>query len=246
MNAIDALRQGIGMVLSPGLRRYVIVPIAISAVLYALLIGVLYVYLPGWNEAIVSHLPEWLRWMSWLVWLLVSATALVVTYFTFAIVVAFLASPFYGLLAEQVEQQLGGEGSQDDRGWWQLIGDSMTREWQKLAFILPRMALLFAIGFVPGTQPAMPFAWLLLSAWCLAIQYLDYVMDNHCIDFARMRELLWLHKGQTLCFGLVLTPLILIPVLNLIIMPAAVAAGVILWHHRYRTTAVSSIHTRLH
>lgn len=238
MNAIDALQQGVRMVLSPGLRRYVAVPIAISAVLYAVLFGVLYLYLPGWQSAIASYLPSWLHWLAWLIWLLVMATTLVITYFTFAIVVAFLASPFYGVLAEKVEQQLGGSGSQDDRNWRQMISDSVSREWQKLTFILPRMALLFAAGFIPGTQPFMPVAWVLLSSWCLAIQYLDYVMDNHHISFADMRKLLWTHKGQTLLFGVILTPLIMVPVLNLVIMPAAVAAGVILWHHHYRALQV--------
>lgn len=234
MNAIDALLQGIRMVLSPGLRRYVVVPVVISTVLYGVLLGLLYTYLPGWGDAIMGYFPSWLHWMSWLIWVLVMATSLVITYFTFTVVVAFLASPFYGLLAEQVERQLGGAGSQDERGWRQLIGDSVRREWQKLKFILPRMLLLFVVGFIPGTQPFMPFAWLLLSAWCLAIQYLDYVMDNHQVSFAHMRQLLWQRKGQTLLFGLLLTPLIIVPVLNLLIMPAAVAAGVVLWHHHYR------------
>ncbi|WP_414502332.1 sulfate transporter CysZ [Zymobacter sp. IVIA_5232.4 C2] len=237
MNAIDALQQGARMVLSPGLRRYVVVPVAISAVLYVVLLGFLYAYLPGWSDALTRHFPSWLHWLSWLIWLLVTATSLVITYFTFTLVVAFLASPFYGLLAEQVERQLGGSGSQDERRWGQLITDSLGREWQKLSFILPRMALLFAIGFVPGTQPFMPVAWLLLSAWCLSIQYLDYVMDNHQVSFADMRGLLWKHKGQTLLFGLILMPLIVVPILNLIIMPAAVAAGVILWQHHYRTAS---------
>ena len=240
MNAIDALQQGVRMVLSPGLRRYVAVPVAISAVLYLVLLGFLYAYLPGWSEAITGHFPSWLRWLSWLIWLLVMLTSLVITYFTFTLVVAFLASPFYGLLAEQVERQLGGAGSQDDRGWQQLITDSLAREWQKLKFILPRMALLFVVGFIPGVQPIMPIAWLLLSAWCLAIQYLDYVMDNHQVSFAHMRKLLWAHKGQTALFGLILTPLIIIPVVNLIVMPAAVAAGVILWQHHYRTSQAIS------
>lgn len=239
MNAIDALQQGIRMVLSPGLRRYVVVPVAISAVLYVILLGFLYIHLPGWSDALTSHFPSWLHWLSWAIWLFLMATSLVITYFSFTIIVAFLASPFYGVLAEQVERQLGGGGIQDDRGWRQLISDSVAREWQKLSFILPRMVLLFAIGFVPGTQPFMPFAWLLLSGWCLSIQYLDYVMDNHQVSFADMRKLLWKHKGHTLLFGLILTPLIMVPIVNLVIMPAAVAAGVILWRHHYYTESTS-------
>lgn len=238
MNAIDALQQGVRMVLSPGLRRYVVVPVAISAVLYMILLGVLSIYLPGLGGAVTRHLPSWLHWMSWLIWLLVMSVSLVITYFTFAIVVAFLASPFYGLLAEQVERQLGGSGGQDERGWGQLITDSVAREWQKLTFILPRMAAVFLIGFIPGAQPFMPIAWVVLSAWCLAIQYMDYVMDNHQVSFADMRKRLWARKGQTLLFGLILTPLIIVPVLNLIIMPAAVAAGVILWRHHYCAVSV--------
>lgn len=238
IEVLDALRQGFRLVLSPGLRRYVVVPVIINALLYAGVITLLSMHLPAWVDMSVAWLPHWLSWLAWLIWPLTALTLLVIVYFTFSVMVNVLASPFYGVLADRVEQTLTGRSSDDARTLWQQTRDGVHREWQKLRYMLPRLAGLLALGFVPGMQPAMPILWLLFSSWCLAMQYIDFVMDNHGVTFPRMRECLHKARFPTLAFGLVLTPLIWLPIINLVAMPAAVAAGVILWQRHYSRWAV--------
>jgi CysZ protein len=50
----------------------------------------------------------------------------------------------------------------------------MKREWQKLAWYLPRAIVLLILYFIPGIgQTVAPVLWFLFSAWMLAIQYCD-------------------------------------------------------------------------
>lgn len=238
MNAVEALRQGFSLVLSPGLRRYVVVPVIINALLYAVVVALLCLHLPAWVDGAVQYLPHWLAWLSWLIWPLTALTLLVIVYFTFSVMVSVLASPFYGVLADKVEQRLSGQASNDARTLKQQCVDGVQREWHKLRYMLPRLVGLLALGCVPGMQPFMPVLWLMFSSWCLAMQYLDFVMDNHAVHFAQMRTYLSARRFHTLSFGLLLTPLIWVPVINLIAMPAAVAAGVVMWRQHYAPLAV--------
>jgi uncharacterized protein involved in cysteine biosynthesis len=65
----------------------------------------------------------------------------------------------------------------------------MKREWQKLAWYLPRAIVLLLLYFIPGIgQTVAPVLWFLFSAWMLAIQYCDYPFDNHKVPFKTMRE----------------------------------------------------------
>lgn len=62
----------------------------------------------------------------------------------------------------------------------------MKREWQKLAWYLPRAIVLLILYFIPGIgQTVAPVLWFLFSAWMLAIQYCDYPFDNHKVPLRR-------------------------------------------------------------
>ncbi|WP_043448097.1 sulfate transporter CysZ [Halotalea alkalilenta] len=232
LEGLNALRLGIRLVLSAGLRRYVIVPVLINLVLYAITITLLVRGFSSWMDQWMALVPSWLGWLDWLIVPLLAIALLIPAFFTFTLMVNLIASPFYGFLAEAVERRLGG-GSEDSRSLGRQAIDSFKRELHKLTYILPRMALLFAAGFVPGLNLFTPFLWMLFSAWCMAIQYLDYAMDNHGVSFPRMRGLLAAGWWRTLGFGAAVSLTVWIPLLNLVVMPGAVAAGAVMWQRSY-------------
>ena len=61
------------------------------------------------------------------------------------------------------------------------------------------------------------------------MQYIDYPADNNKVSWPAM--LLWLrrHRWASLSFGGVTYLATMVPVFNLIAMPAAVAGGTLLW-----------------
>ncbi|WP_435638886.1 sulfate transporter CysZ [Carnimonas bestiolae] len=234
LDGFSSLGEGIRLVLKPGLRRYVIVPVIIILLLYAGMIALLATLFSGWLEHWMNAVPSWLQWLDFLLLPLFVLALIVPALYTFTVMVNLLASPFYGFLVEAVERHLGEPPAEDSRSLWRQSLDGVIRELQKLRHVVPRMLVLLILGFVPGINVITPFLWLVFSAWSLAAEYLDYTMDAHGVSVARMRELLQAKRFRTLSFGGAVSVLIWIPVVNLFVMPGAVAAGVILWRDHYR------------
>lgn len=115
-----------------------------------------------------------------------------------------IAAPFNGLLAEQLEARLTG-ATPPDTGIFGIMKDLpriMKREWQKLAWYLPRAIVLLILYFIPGVgQTVAPVLWFLFSARMLAIQYCDYPFDNHKVPFKEMRMALRTRKVTNMQFG---------------------------------------------
>lgn len=155
----------------------------------------------------------------------------------FSTLANWIAAPFNGLLAEQLEARLTG-ATPPDTGILGIMKDVpriMKREWQKLAWYLPRAIVLLILYFIPGIgQTVAPVLWFLFSAWMLAIQYCDYPFDNHKVPFKEMRTALRSRKVTNMQFGALTSLFTLIPVLNLFIMPVAVCGATAMWVDCYR------------
>lgn len=234
LNAFGALAQGTRLVLSPGLRRYVYMPVLVNLALYIGAIVYLLNNFAGWIDYWMLKIPEWLAWLEWLIWPLLVISLVVAVFFTFTLISSLIAAPFYGFLAEKVEWRITGRPPADDRGFMRSGIDALGRELVKLGYILPRMAVLFVLGFVPGLNLFMPLLWALFSAWMMAITYLDYPMDNNQITFRDMRSRLRARWWPTLTFGGSVSLIAWLPLANLILLPGAVAAAVLMWQQHYQ------------
>jgi CysZ protein len=140
------------------------------------------------------------------------------------------------MLAEAVEQHLTGQPI-DTGGWRALVKDiapSLFSELRKLLYFALRALPLGILFLIPGINVAAPLLWALFSAWMLAIEYLDYPMANHLLHFAAQRRLLRANRLLAYGFGGGTLLLTLIPGLNFIAMPAAVAGASALWVGEFR------------
>ena len=63
----------------------------------------------------------------------------------------------------------------------------------------------------------------------MAIQYCDYPMDNNKVSFPQMKLLLKQDRLTAIGFGGLIQFGLLVPLLNLLIMPAAVVGATIYW-----------------
>lgn len=73
----------------------------------------------------------------------------------FSTLANWIAAPFNGLLAEQLEARLTG-ATPPDTGILGIMKDVpriMKREWQKLAWYLPRAIVLLILYFIPRHWP---------------------------------------------------------------------------------------------
>ncbi|ART79918.1 sulfate transporter CysZ [Oceanisphaera avium] len=239
------LIRGLSLILEPDLRLFVLLPLAINLLLFGGAFYWLYLQLDTLFGWFVQTTPNYLQWLRYLLWPIAIITIMVVFSFIFTSVANLIASPFNGLLSERVEMKLTGQPLPDESVWG-LLKDTprmMAREIHKIGYYLPRALgclLLFLIPVIG--QTLAPVLWFLFSAWMMAIQYCDYPFDNHKIDFIVMRQALGQKRQLNLSFGASVALCSSIPIINLLIIPAAICGATALWVDHYtqlRTGPVS-------
>ena len=237
------LFQGLKLVSQPGLRRFVLLPLLTNLLLFAAAFYWFFSQLSALSERWLSQLPEWLAWLEYLLWPVAIITILLLFSFVFGMLANWIAAPFNGLLAEQVEARLTGV-QPPEVSMTQLLKDVpriLSREWQKLKYYLPKAIGCLILFFIPLLGPTVaPLLWLLLCAWMAAIQYCDYPYDNHKIRFEIMRDDLKNYRGTNLGFGLLVSLCTALPIINFLIMPVAVCGATAMWVDLYRAKHIAA------
>lgn len=237
-NCLYYFLQGCTLIQKPGIRRYVILPMLANIVLMSLLF---YWYLNKislWVDYVFVMFPSWMQWLSYVItFILVIIFAIFFGYF-FSSITNFIAAPFNGLLAEQVEAILTGSPAPETT-FADIICDLpriMKREVQKFVYYIVWAIPLLISFLIPILgQVITPVLWFIFTAWMINIQYTDYAFDNHKISFQHMRKLLSLYKIDNIGFGAIISFFTMIPLVNLFIMPIAVCAATAMYVDRYRS-----------
>ena len=224
------LWRGFKLITQDGLRRYVIAPLLINITLFG---GAIWYGADKFAAFIDSLLPAWLDWLQWLLWPLFAAAVLIASFYTFALIANFIASPFNSLLAAQLERRLADTQVTAMASQFSIL-ESLAHEMKKFLFLVGWAVPLAVLFLIPGLNLLAPFAWLLFSAWMLALEYCDYPMGNHGIPFREQRRLLRRQGLLNLGFGTATLIATSIPLVNLFAMPAAVAGATALWVENMR------------
>lgn len=226
--AIFMLR-GLSLIARPSVRKFVVIPLAINIVLFGSVIW----FGADQFDAMMDRLlpPDWAL-LRYLLWPIFAVSVLVLGFYTFTLIGNLVAAPFNGMLAEAVERELTGRPVDGPTGLKSIAKDvasSLASEVRKLAYVLKFMVPLALLFLIPVINLAAPFLWLAFSAWMLAISYADFPMGNHGLRFHEIRARLSERRLLTLGFGGAVMVGIMIPFLNLLMIPAAVAGATAMW-----------------
>ena len=88
---------------------------------------------------------------------------------------------------------------------------------------------LFIIGVIPVVNLVAAVLWFVFNCWMMSLQYVDYPADNHRVSFPALRRLLGDPRLSALGFGLPVALAAMVPVLNLVVVPAAVCGATAYW-----------------
>lgn len=226
------LREGLNLVLSPSLRLFVLLPLMINLVLFVGLIYLASHQFSLWVDTLMPSLPDWLGFLSYVLWPLFVVLVVLMVFFTFTMLANVIAAPFNGFLAEKVEVVVRGTDDFPSFSWGELIAmipRTLAREMRKLGYFLPRAIGLFILSFIPVVNIIAAPLWLLFGVWMMAIQYIDYPADNHKLGWNEMLAWLREKRWQSMSFGGSVYLVLLIPVVNILMMPAAVAGATLFW-----------------
>lgn len=226
------LGEGLKLVLSPGLRLFVLLPLAINLILFVTLVGFAVQQFSGWVDTFMPSLPNWLSFLEYLLWPLFVVLVLLMVFFSFTMLANIIAAPFNGFLAEKVEVVVRGEDNFPPFNWAELLAmvpRTLGREARKLGYFLPRAIGLLILTFIPVVNLVAAPLWLLFGVWMMAIQYIDYPADNNKMSWQDMLAWLREKRWQSLGFGGITYAALLVPGLNILMMPAAVAGATLFW-----------------
>jgi CysZ protein len=234
---IGYLIRGAKLIIQPGFRRFVAIPFVASVLAFLLIAGLLYVQISNWTIEITSNVEnEWVFLAAIIKPILVVVGFLVSGYVSVYLVLL-LTSPFHGALADKVEAVTTGEVVIKPTGVLSAIVSipkSLLRELQKLGYYIPIALLVLILSFIPPFSLVSPLLWALLGAWMMSLQFLDYPMDNNGLPLWEVRRACASRRTTSLSFGALIAFLASIPLLNLFLIPAAVAGATIFWCEELR------------
>ena len=227
----NCFARGLSLMSRPGLRRYVMTPFLIGVAVFVALVWFGASQFGALVDYLIEQSPSWLAWARWLLWILFAIVAAGIVFFAYALVVGLAAAPFHGVLADATERYLTGRGPPEVPLGKTLVRlpitllDELTKVAYSLACTLP-ILLLF---LVPGLNVAAPFLWFVACAWVTGFGFADYALSNHGLKFAGIRRRLARRRMLTLGFGAMAFLAFMVPVFNLIAVPAAVCGGAVMW-----------------
>lgn len=239
------LTRGAALLTTKGMKRFVLIPFVANCIVFIILTASLishFTSLQTWFEGLF---PAW-PWISYIVAFLTGLFiffVLLIYGYSFTLLTNIIAAPFYGRLAEKLEVHLCGE-SLPEESIGSMIFRTLRREMVKLFYFITRgflvMIGLFLLSFIPIVNFFVPLLALLWGTWVMTLQYIDYPADNHQMPFSALRERLKQQRFTSIGFGGVIMLASMIPVINIFIMPIAVAGGTLFWINELRQQAIET------
>jgi CysZ protein len=219
--AASYLFKGIALLGSAPLRHFILIPILINIILYSAALTLGYYYI---DSLINAFIPSWLNWLHWLLWPLFFVSFLIVGFFSFTALANLVSAPFYGKLAAKTLTLINPEAIAVSE---QPISKVMLAESKRLIYILRLAIPLLVLSFIPGINLIAPLLWALFSAWSMSLEYMAYPLENAGILFIEQKQLIKSIRWGALSFGGIAVLGLSIPIINIIIAPAAVIAATI-------------------
>lgn len=243
--SLGYIAVGWRLVRTKGLRRFVWMPLLVNILVFGVL---------GWwiNALATQWLESWTLFSTWGDWWIVRALETLLQWvftlvllfslaYFFTLLANLIGAPFNGLLSERVEAHLLGKETDSAPTWLTLVKSLprlMGSEIAKLLYLAVCLIPLIILQFVPIVNFVAPALLFLFGAWMFALEYMDYPMGNHGAVFKDVRKRMRGNRRLAYGFGSGVAVLSTIPIVNLLIMPVAVAGATALYVDHLREQAV--------
>ena len=139
-----------------------------------------------------------------------------------------VGGPFYEHIAEQIEDDLGVTMQEIDLSWWGQflagVRDGIVLLLRSLIFTAP----LFLAGFIPVVgQSVVPVLVALETGWFMALEVVAVPFYRRGIGLRKRTAMLRRRRMLAVGLGLPAALLCMIPLMAIVVMPAAFAGGVL-------------------
>ncbi len=210
--------RGLGTLLGGGgLRRWAVLPVVVNFFVFVG-IGALTLW-TAWRYA--SQIAEggWGTLWGTLAVILTFLAVLVIGFFAFGMVATVVAAPFNELISQATERRFAGStGEVKDRAF---AADMLRAAWAATKLFLMEMAVIIPAMVLLLIPVAGQILFALPAAFFLALAYLDYPLDRRKLGLRQKLAFGWRHLPEVMGFGLVTYLAMLVPILNVLMIPVA-------------------------
>ncbi|WP_018872884.1 sulfate transporter CysZ [Thioalkalivibrio sp. ALJ16] len=223
--------RGLSRVFDPALRGLVMIPLLINI---AVVIGLATAAAFGFEALLTAWLPSGWDWLAWLLWPLFALALLVAFAVSAVALAAIIASPFSGPLAYRTACNLGYPPPRPARSFFAETGHASITALRKTGYYALLFIPVLLITIIPGLNLISGIAWFVFGSWVLSVEFQEPPLANDGLGFAAVRQTLRGRRLETLAFGAGTTLLAMVPLLNLLLVPAAVIGATHLHVRRQR------------
>jgi CysZ protein len=234
--------KGFSLITQPGIRRWVFIPFVINLLLFGALVYYAWIWFPIVTSFMVAQISGWLPGWAWLAaivdWLLMPLVIVIFVisvFFVFIILATLIGGPFNDWLAEAVEKHLTGKPiDSPSESIVKIVIGVIGKQIGKLLYYLKWVIVLLIISFIPIINIVSPILWFLFGAWLASLEYADSPLGNHGYNPPTQRKILAQKWLMTLGFGSTVLIVMLIPLINFLVMPVAVAGMTAMWVEKFK------------
>ncbi len=214
------------LVTTPGLWAYAWIPIIINTLIYALVVGGGVYFFPDLMEMFLPVGDSWyftvLRVFTWVVF---SVTVGLAIYFTFFAVTALLASPFNEVLSSKYEALIKGKSIDNSHDIPAVIKQEIKRFLIYLGVFICLLVFTLTLSLIPFVNLIVPVLWALFAGFLSAFEFLSYPLDRRAMTNREKLSFIRQRPARSLGFGLMVAGALMIPLVNLMVIPSAVVGA---------------------
>jgi CysZ protein len=140
-----------------------------------------------------------------------------------------IGEPFYEKIAERVDDSCGGVPNPVDTPWYKDIWRGIKDAARLVTLSAVFGIALFFCGLIPVVgQTVVPVIGALIGGWAIAIELTGVAFQRRGLYLRQRRQALRRNRFLALGFGTTAFVVFLVPGLNILLMPAAVAGATLL------------------
>ncbi len=241
LTGVIAPFQAMPLLLKPKVRTYAFLPLCLTI---SILSSGAY-FLSSAIDTILSLIaPDYPNWFSSVISWALSALISVWASFLLLGLINILSCPFNSLLSSKVLLYLSGslEQTRNPKSLIVEIRESFSAlkaELKKVLYYIKLASIVLVLSLIPGINIFAPVFWVLFGAWMLTIEYLDYPFSNNQVIFPESLKTMTSQKATCLGFGLSITLIALVPIVNWLTIAIGVIGAALIYHEKFTANELS-------
>lgn len=228
--------RGMRLIFDRRFLPWVLTPIIINIVVFIVLLSLTIIYFTPIKDFLFDFIPAWPEWIKWLLYPVIISALFLLLLMTQLILSSLIAAPFNTQLSHQIELHLSPQQKSiptKSALVTQTLG-AIRDEIIKISYFLIRALPILLLYLIPVINILAAILWIILCIRMLAIEFCEYPMGNHDLSFKKQRGLLKSRRTLSLTFGATLLLLTMIPFVNLLLIPSAVAGATLMWIEKFK------------